>query len=267
MSGDPGQQYFSDGITEQIITSISKVPYISVIARQSSFAFRGKQMTVQQIARELGVRYILEGSLQRSGERLRINAQLINATSGHHIWADIYDRKLDDIFSMQDEICQNIMVALQVKLTEGEMAHLSADTLSIKAYEKYLKALGHYYRRTKEDALIARQLLQEAITIDPQYAAAYILIGWTYLYTKQYEKAISIWNDTLERNPDYLFAYYGLTAAYWLFGSKDQARQAAQQVLRINPKFSLDYWEKRSTIKDIEQKEQLFDAWRKAGLK
>ncbi len=111
MSGDPEQQYFSDGLTEQIITSISKVPYLFVIARQSSFALRDKQMTVQQIAKELGVRYILEGSLQRSGERLRINAQLIDATSGHHLWAENYDHKLDDIFSVQDDICKSIMVA------------------------------------------------------------------------------------------------------------------------------------------------------------
>jgi adenylate cyclase len=166
LSGDPEQEYFSDGITEQIITSISKVPHISVIARQSSFAFRDKQLTVQQIAKELGARYILEGSLQRSGERLRINAQLIDATSGHHLWAENYDRKLDDIFSVQDEICKNIMIALQVELTEGEMARLNADTVSIRAYEKFLKALEHYYRRTKEDSLIAQQLLQEAIAID-----------------------------------------------------------------------------------------------------
>jgi adenylate cyclase len=381
MSGDPEQQYFSDGITEQIITSISKVPHIFVIARQSSFAFRDKQMTVQQIAKKLGVRYILEGSLQRSGERLRINAQLIDATSGYHIWAENYDRKLDDIFSVQDEICKIIMVALQIKLTEGEMARMYSDTVSIKAFEKYLKAGEHYLRRTKEDALVARQLAQEAIAFDPEYATACLLVGWTYLddiwlgmtntpsesitraeemaqkaisirgrtageygllsgvhllkkdldkaiyyaekaveqapnyanlynilgmalrsngqydeaiasfkkalqlnpvkginrlnnlawaylYSKQYEKAISIWNETLETNPDFLMAYMGLTMAYWLSGSENQARHAARHVLRINPKFSVGYWEKRSYTKmDEAYKKQLFDAWRKAGLK
>jgi adenylate cyclase len=127
------------------------------------------------------VSYILEGSLQRSGERLRINVQLIDSTSGHHIWAESYDRKLDGIFSVQDEICKNIMVALQVKLTEGEMARINADTVSIKAYEKYLKAGEHYGRRTKEDVFAARQFAQEAIALDPEYAAAYLLVGWTYL--------------------------------------------------------------------------------------
>ena len=379
LSDDPEQEYFSDGITEQIITSISKVPHISVIARQSSFAFRDKQLTVQQIAKELGARYILEGSLQRSGERLRINAQLIDATSGHHVWAENYDRKLDDIFSMQDEICKNIMVALQVELTEGEMARINADTVSIRAYEKYLKALKHYYRRTKEDSLIAQQLLREAIAIDSEYAGSYIWLGWTYLddiwlgmtktpsesitkaeemvqkaaaiegfmarensllcgiylmkkdldkaiasaekavqqspnnsgiyvmlgmalrtngqyeeaissfkkalqlnpykpiarlnnlamaylYSEQYEKAISIWKETIERNPDYLLAYMFLVQAYWLTGLEDQARQAAKHVLRINPKFSVGYWEKRSALKDKALKEKMFDAWRKAGL-
>ena len=182
MSGDPGQQYFSDGITEQIITSISKVPYIFVIARQSSFAFRDKQLTVQEIAKKLGVRYILEGSLQRSGERLRINAQLIDATNGHHIWAENYDRKLDDIFAVQDDICKNIMVALRVKLTMGEMARINADTVTnIRAYEKYLKGFEHYWRRTKEDSRIAQQLFQEAITLDPEFIMPYILVGWTHL--------------------------------------------------------------------------------------
>ncbi len=379
LSDDPEQKYFSDGITEQIITSISKVPHISVIARQSSFAFRDKQLTVQQIAKELGARYILEGSLQRSGERLRINAQLINATSGHHVWAENYDRKLDDIFSVQDEICKNIMVALQVELTEGEMARINADTVSIRAYEKYLKALEHYYRRTKEDSFIAQQLLQEAIALDSEYAGSYIWLGWTYLddiwlgmtktpsesinkaeemvqkaaaiegflarensllcgiylmkkdldkaiasaekavkqspnnsgiyvmlgmalrtngqyeeaissfkkalqlnpykpiarlnnlamaylYSEQYEKAISIWKETIERNPDYLFAYMGLVSAYWLTGLEDQARQAAKHVLRINPKFSVGYWEKRSALKDKALAKKRFDAWRKAGL-
>ena len=183
MSGDPEQQYFSDGITEQIITSISKVPYIFVIARQSSFSFRDKQLTVQQIAKKLGVRYILEGSLQRSGERLRINAQLIDATnSGHHIWAENYDRKLDDIFAVQDDICKNIMVALRVKLTMGEMARINADTVTnIRAYEKYLKGFEHYWRRNKEDSIIAQQLFQEAITLDPEFIMPYILVGWTHL--------------------------------------------------------------------------------------
>jgi adenylate cyclase len=380
MSGDPEQDYLCDGIADQIINSIAKIPYILVIARNSSFAYKGKAVNVQQIAKELGVRYIVEGSLQRARENVRINIQLIDAKTGGHLWAENYDRKLDDIFSVQDEICKSIMVALQMKLTAGEIARMEADTVSIKAYEKFLKATEHNARRTKEDVLIARRLAQEAIALDPEYAAAYLLVGWTYLdeiwfrmtkspsesiaraeemaektislhgitatantlrgsinilkkdfdkaiyygekaikqnpniaaahnmlgtalrlngqydeaissfkkalqlnpikaitiqnglawaylYSKQYENAISIWNETLERNPDYLFAYMGLTLAYSWNGSDDQARQAAKNVLRVDPKFSVGYWEKRSHLKDKVLEERMFDTWRKAGLK
>jgi TolB-like protein len=181
MSGDPEQEYFCDGIADQIISAIGKIPYIKVIARTSSFAYKGKSVNAQQIAGDLGVRYILEGSLQRDDENVRINTQLIDAKTGLHLWAENYDRKLHDIFSVQDEICKNIMIALQVKLTVGEVARLMADTVSFKAYEKYLKALDHQWRRTMENSLVARQLAQEAIALDPEYASAYLAIGWTYL--------------------------------------------------------------------------------------
>jgi adenylate cyclase len=363
LSGDPEQEYFCNGIADQIINSIAKIPYIMVIARNSSFAYKGKSVNVQQIARDLGVRYILEGSLQHDNENVRINTQLIDAKTGGYLWTENYDRKLDDIFSVQDEICKSIMVALQVKLTIGEMARMDADTVNIKAYEKFLKAQEHSFRETKEGVLIARQLAREAIAIDPEYGAAYRLLGWTYLgdvwlgmsktpsesiaraeemvqkaisihgltagentllsgihllkkdwdkaityaekaaeqrpnyaginsmlgyalrsngrydesiiafkkalqldpvrpvaylnglalnylFTKQYEIAISTYNEILEHTSDYMYAYMGLTMAYWLSGSEDQARQAARQVIRVNPKFSVDYFEKRSTVKD-----------------
>ena len=126
MSGDPNQEYFSDGITEHIITSLSKVPYLFVIARNSTFSFKNKNVKVQQIAEKFGVRYILEGSVQRSGDRVRITAQLIDATEGYHLWADSFDRKIDDIFSLQDEIAMKIMSELQVKLTVDELGRIYA---------------------------------------------------------------------------------------------------------------------------------------------
>ena len=178
MSNDPEQEYLCDGIADQIINSIAKIPYITVIARNSSFAYKGKSVNVQQIADELGVRYILEGSLQRDNENVRINTQLIDAQKGRHLWAENYDRKLDDIFLVQDEICKNMMVTLQVKLTMGEQARMGADTVNIKAYEKYLKAREHYLSRIREESLVARQLYQEAIALDPEYAMAYVEIGW-----------------------------------------------------------------------------------------
>ena len=380
MSGDPDQQYFSDGIAEQIITSISKVPYITVIARQSSFVFRNSEKTVQQIAEELGVKYILEGSLQRSGNQLRINIQLIDAASGHHIWADHYDREINDIFAVQDEICKNVMVALQVKLTAGEAARLAAKTTDIKAYEKFLKGMVKYHSWTDESLLIARQLFIEAIDLDPRYAIAYVMVAWIhlddvwrgraktpsesiakaealaqqaisihgvttdenalltgvnvlkrdydralaygeraveqcpncagaqqllgyalrykghydaaifrikkaiqlepvkniiylsnlawcYLYSGQHEQAIATWNEILHHSPDNLYAYLGLTAAYWWSGSENQAREAASQVLRIKPQFSTSYYEKLAVLQDEELRQKLFNAWRLVGLK
>jgi adenylate cyclase len=142
MSGDPDQEYFSDGITEHIITWLSKVPYILVIARNSTFAYKNKHVKVQQIAEELGVRYILEGSVQRSDNRVRITAQLVDALKGHHLWAESYDRKLEDVFRLQDEIAMKIMAEMQVELTVDELGRLSAiKTKNIKAYEKYLIGL------------------------------------------------------------------------------------------------------------------------------
>ena len=122
MSGDPKQEFFSDGITEDIITALSKVPRLFVIARNSTFTYKGKPVKVKQVSEELGVRYVLEGSVQRSGDRVRITAQLIDALTGHHLWAERYDRDLKDLFALQDEITMKILTAMQVKLTEGEQA-------------------------------------------------------------------------------------------------------------------------------------------------
>ena len=182
LSGDPKQEYFSDGFTEHIITSLSKVPYILVIARNSSFAYKGKSIKIQQIAEELAVQYVLEGSVQRSDDRLRITVQLIDATTGHHLWAENYDRKLKDIFALQDEIAMKIMAELQVKVTTADLGRLSMiKTTNLKAYEKLLKGVDHFSRRTEADSLEARKLAQEAIALDPEYGAAYLLIGWTHL--------------------------------------------------------------------------------------
>lgn len=182
MSADKDQKYFSDGFTEQIITSLSKIPYIIVIARQSSFAFRDKQMTVQQIAKALGVKYILEGSIQRSNDQLRITAQLIDATSGHHIWAENYDRKIKDIFELQDEIAMKIMAGLQVNIAyESHGRYATVKTTNLKAYEKIIQGSELFLRRTEGDTLQARKLAEEAIALDPDYGIAYTLLGWTHL--------------------------------------------------------------------------------------
>ena len=381
LGGDSEQSYFSDGITEQIITSLSKVPYIFVIARNSTFAYKGKSVKIKQIAEELAIRYVLEGSVQRSDDRVRITVQLIDATTGHHLWAENYDRKLKDIFALQDEIAMKIMAELQVKLTDADLGRLSSiKTTNLKAYEKFLKGCERFDRRTEADLLEARRLAQESIALDPEYGAAYILLGWTHLddvwffrtkdrakslqtaehlaqkaidlsgqdagthtllscvfllgkqyekaiveaqkaveltpnsagsnfiyglvlrsegryndaipvlkkairlnpvtpiaylnnlalsytYSEQYEKAIQLWNRTIERNPDYLFAYMGLTCAYQLSGNEIKAREAAAEVLRIKPTFSMALLETEPLSKiNKEFQERIFEAFRKAGI-
>jgi adenylate cyclase len=182
MSGDPAQEYFSDGITEEIITWLSKIPRLFVTARHSTFVFKEKVVSIREVGQKLGVRYVLEGSVRKSGDRIRITAQLIDVKTDQHVWADRYDRDLKDVFVIQDEITMNIIVALQVKLTEGEQAALRVKgTDNLDAYLKVLLA-GEYFKQfSKEGNILARQKYQEAIALAPEYATAYVGMAWTYL--------------------------------------------------------------------------------------
>jgi adenylate cyclase len=183
MSGSPEQEYFCDGITDQIITSLSMIPRLFVIARNSTFVYKGKAVKVQKVAEEMGVRYVLEGSVQRSEGRVRILAQLIDAIKGVHLWSERYDRDLKDLFVLQDEIARQIMTALQVKLTEGEYASGIAETTSnLKALECYWRGAEHVFRFTKEDNAAARQWAQKAVELDPKFAGGWAQMGWTYLF-------------------------------------------------------------------------------------
>ncbi len=178
MSEDPKQDYFSDGITEEIITALSKVPKLFVIARNSTFTYKGKPVKVKQVAEELGVRYVLEGSIRKAGDKIRITAQLIDALTGHHLWAERYDRNLKDIFAVQDEITKNIITAMQVKLTRGEQARTAAKgTNNLEAYLKLLQAREKMSKGNKENNALAQRLLEETIALDPDYASAYALLG------------------------------------------------------------------------------------------
>jgi len=182
MSGDPNQEYFSDGITEQIITGLSNVPKLFVISRSATFTYKGKPAKPKQVAEELGVQYVLEGSVQKSGNRIRITAQLIDALTGHHLWAEQYDRELKDIFALQDEITIKIMTAMRVKLTSGEQARIfEKGTKNLNAYFKYLKAREHIDRNNKENNAIAQKMLEEAVSFDPEFALAQSLLGASHL--------------------------------------------------------------------------------------
>jgi adenylate cyclase len=181
MSDDPSQDYFSDGITEDITTDLSKLASLFVVSRNSAFTYKGKAVKVQDVSREMGVRYVLEGSVRRSDNQVRITAQLIDATQGQHLWSERYDRPLQDIFAVQDEIRQQIVLALRVKLTPEEQARFKrAPTNNLEAYDYYLRGWQLLWRMTKETNIQARQMFEKAIELDPRYATAYAGLSATY---------------------------------------------------------------------------------------
>jgi adenylate cyclase len=381
MSGDPKQEFFCDGITEDIITALSKVPRLLVIARNSTFTYKGKSVNVKKISEELGVQYVLEGSVQRSANRVRITAQLIDALSGHHIWADRYDRELKDIFALQDEITTNILTAMRVKITEGEQAlHRDKGLRNLNCYLKFLEGREYLYRGNIESNNLARRIVEELLVMCPESSSAYAVLANTYLmdywygsgksaqesvekgielaqkaialddayfwphcllshfYTQKreyekslaeaeravvldpngaevyawyalsltfagrpeeaiplfqkairlnpfgpawyffslgnalgstgrFEEAVSAYTRALQRSPDSLLSHVFLTATYIMMGREREARAEAAEVLRINPKFSVDYFAKTLSYKDQKVTTNLINALHKAGLK
>jgi adenylate cyclase len=384
MSGDPKQEFFSDGITENIITGLSKVSRLFVISRQSTFFYKGKPVKVKQVSEELGVRYVLEGSVQRSTDRIRINAQLIDALTGHHLWAERYDRDLTDLFALQDEITMKILRAVGVQLTEGEQSSAVLKHFKGKqgfdCYLKLMEARKYAERRTIEDNNVARRLTEEAISIcpenpvgysqlagvynvdyvlgntkspretlenaielaqkaiatddslplphiflvglysskreydkaiaageravalDPSFSPAYAAYAAALLFacrpeeaipllqkairlnpnadpitflnfghalrmTGRFEEAVSAFKKALQRAPNNLTAHIGLGATYSLMGREKEARAEAEEILRINPKFSVDYFKMASPYKNPSEIDKIVDALRKAGLK
>jgi adenylate cyclase len=386
MSGDPKQEFFSDGITETIITALSKVPRLFVISRQSTFFYKGKSVKVKQVAEELGVQYILEGSVQREGSRVRITAQLIDALSGHHLWAERYDRDLKDLFTLQDEITMRILTAVRVKLTEGEISSAYSKYFSGKQGFDYslklMEAAKYADRATIEDNNVARRLIEEAISMCPENPVGYAQLGWVYvndfwldrtkspqetlekgyelvkkalavddslpgahislsfiyIFKREYDKAIAeaeravaldpsgseaysqyastllfayrpeeaipmfqkairlnpnastytfaflghafrnagrfeeavpAYKKGIQRAPDFIVAHIGLGTTYSLMGRENEARAEAEEVLRINPNFSLDHFARTAlkSYKDQSEIDKVVKAMRKAGLK
>jgi adenylate cyclase len=381
MTQDPAQEPFCDGLTEEIITALSKTPKLFVIASNTTFTYKGKPVKVQQVAEELGVRYVLEGSVQKSGDRVRVMAQLIDALKGNHVWSERYDRELKDLFSVQDDITKNIITAVHVKLTDGEAARVFAKgTSNLHAYLKVSEAIWHTSQATKEGVLRAEQLAEEAIALDPTYAYAYLALGsvhgvrvwlgmspspgesmnrcielmqkavaldessgpaharlgyWLVMArqydraiaegekgmaldpnseyvlqwyaatltfagrreeaiplfrealrlnpkppnvyyrhfgvalvgTGQYDEAISLMKKAIEREPNDTIAYVVLATSCQLAGREEEARTAAKELLRINPRFSLERFAQTTPHKDPAVTERVIEALRKAGLK
>jgi adenylate cyclase len=380
LTGDKDQEYFSDGLTEEIITALSKVPKVFVIARNSTFSYKDKPVKVNQVAEELGVQYVIEGSVRKAEDQVRITAQLIDALSGRHIWAERYDRELKDIFTVQDEITKRIIASLQVELTEGEQARAHArGTENLAAYLKVLQGTWHSFQGSREGNAKARRLAEEAIALDPNYPMAYRLLGLTHrtevffgtsksprksiakaveatkkaialddslgiayavlgydllllrqhdkavalgekalelepnsadilhvhaailtfagrleeaiplfrealrlnpkppnIYYRhfgvalresgQYEEAIALQRKAIEQEPKDIIAYIVLVSSASLAGRDEEARAAAEELLRINPKFSVARIEKISPHKDRAKVKRFCDGLRKAGL-
>jgi TolB-like protein/cytochrome c-type biogenesis protein CcmH/NrfG len=380
MSEDPEQEYFSDGITEDLITDLSKISGLFVIARNSAFIYKGKAVKIAEVGRELGVRYVLEGSVRKANGRVRITAQLVETTTEGHLWAERYDRDLKEIFALQDEVAQKIVAALEVKLTEDERERLVRKyTDNMEAYDYYLRGAEYFYRSTKEANVQARRMFERAIELDSEFAEAYAYLGHTYLLDwgmewnrdphileqayeigqraialddpsgggyclvghvylskKRHEKAIAVFERAIDlnanypmvfaglgdvlswagrpqeaieylkkamrldpeqsfwyfwflghayflagqheeaietlkralnRNPDFWVPHVYLAASYSELGRQEEARAEAAEVLRINPKFSLEQGATPHSYKNQADSDRLVTALRKAGLK
>lgn len=252
MSNDPEQEYFSDGITEDIITDLSKVSGLFVIARNSTFTYKGKAVNIRDVCRELGVRYALEGSVRKAGNRVRITAQLIDGSSGGHLWAERYDRELTDIFEVQDDVTQQIVAALKVTLSATEKS-LIADggTKNVEAHDLFLRGRGLVFGIKKDREMFDRSTacFRRAIELDPNYAAPYAGLGMAYLLDYQ-----NHWSDTPETSLDEAVRFVGeaiarddsdplshYVAAVVAMFSKDYERwaQEADRALSLNPNFAL----------------------------
>lgn len=246
MSGDPEQEYFCDGMTEDIITALSQSLNMFVIARNSTFVYKGKPVNVQRVGRELGVRYVLEGSIRKAGQRLRINAQLIDAKKGNHIWAGRYDRVLEDIFKTQDEITWKILTELAVKLTDGEPARVYArGPENIEALAKFGQANAYYIRDDKGSNLLARQTCEEIISMEPKWELPYCLLGWTHWHDaslghtespeESIRKAFQFTKKALALNDEYFLAHALLGYLYTLTRQHEKALEASERSISLGP--------------------------------
>ncbi len=258
ISNDPEQDYFVDGITEDLITDLSKISGLFVIARNSVFTYKGTPIKVQEVAEDLGVRYVLEGSVRRAGNSIRINAQLIDAITGGHVWAERYDEGADDIFALQDRITERIVSALEVNLTQAEQ---SADrgTTNPAAHDAFLRGWAHYRRHTPEAFVSAVSYFEQAIENDPNYSLAYAALAT--IYWKALEKSDSSmsdawyafhwypfqkssWEEERERFANYLdramedpgaLAYQAMALKYSLQGRHEQAVAEARRAIAVDP--------------------------------
>jgi adenylate cyclase len=252
MSGDPSQDYLGDGISENIITALAYIPEMFVIARNSSFTYKGKPVKVQQVSEELGVRYVLEGSVMKSENKVRITAQLIDALTGGHMWSERYDRDLKDLFSLLDEITQEIIVALQVELIDGQQASMRyGSTQNFEAWGYAVKGMSIFYKFGKEDMARSRELFEKAIAIDPKYAAALTALAWTHKidasfgYTDSKDNSIKLSTELAKKSVamnDKNHSVHSLFSLLYLIqGEHEKAVEEGRKAITLGPNVAEAY--------------------------
>jgi TolB-like protein len=249
MTSDPQQDYFSDGISEDIITALSRLRWFFVIARNSSFVYKGRAVHLKQIADELGVGYVVEGSVRRSGDRVRITAQLNDVATGSHIWAERYDRDLADVFAVQDEITEAVVAAIEPQLYAAENFRAKRKPPeNMDAWDLVMRALSHYWRVTRQDNMVAQALLEKATAIDPHYGQALGVLAASHTFG-----AHMGWEDTeamapvaeraalsaIETDGEDPWAHYALGCVYLFARRFEDSLAAFEWALRLNPNFSL----------------------------
>jgi adenylate cyclase len=252
MSGDQEQEYFSDGITDDLTTALSRLPDLFVIARTSAFTYKGKAVKVQDVSRELGVKYILEGSVRKEANQVRITAQLVDATTGDHIWAEHYDRALRDIFSLQDEIVRRIVTTLnlQLDLMQRGAFDVRQTTNNLEAYDDFLRGWEYYWSFTKEGNAKARQMFEKAIELDPKYADAYSSLGSNYWLgwalqlspdPNSLDRASQFAQQAITLDESLPPAHIVLSYTYLYKRQYDQATTEAERAVALDPNSALGY--------------------------
>jgi len=248
MSDEPEQEYFSEGISEDIITALSKLRWFYVIARNSSFIYKGKAVHIKAVGEELGVGYVVEGSVRKEGNRVRITAQLIDVATGTHIWSEHYDRSLADVFAVQDEITQAVVAAIEPQLYAAEnfRAQRKAPD-NMDAWDLVMRALSHYWRVTRQDNMVAQALLEKAISIDPNYGQALGLLAASHMFS-----AHMGWSDmataipigeraalaAIRADSEDPWAHYALASVYLFTRCFDDSLAEFELAIRLNPNFS-----------------------------
>jgi TolB-like protein/Tfp pilus assembly protein PilF len=274
MSGDPEQEYFSDGMTDDLITDLSRLSGLLVIARHSVFAYKGKTVNMKKVSQELGVRYVLEGSVRKAGDQVRINAQLIDATSGYHLWAERYDRDLKDIFALQDEIMQRIVRALEIKLTKEEQERFRlAPTENLEAYDDFLRGWGYFWHLTQKEMAQARQVLEKAIQLDPKYAGAHALLSTAYLneFVNQWdpnpqtlERSFELAQKAVALDDSLALAHHALGVVYPWKKQPDQAIAELERAIALDPNYANAYAMLADTLNWVGRPEEAIGLMKKA---